>query len=115
MTTDTGTPAITGAPLPQAPESLAHKAADRAKIVARRFKALLFSLIALFIGLYDVVTAGGIDLNNFLTPLLGKYVDVGRLLATLSLAVIIARFAMQNKIFESANKNGLDNPDDHGA
>lgn len=110
------TPVPAAPALAPVPESVASKAARMAARMAanaaRRAKILLGASVGLAIGLYDVVTAGGIDLNNVLTPILGQYMDVGRALATVSLMILIARFAMQNHLFTTANKNGLDNPDD---
>src|SRR5258707_1189627 len=47
-----------------------------------RIKLVVAGGITAAIGLYDVITAGGIDLDHILRPIIGDHVYVGRLLAT---------------------------------
>lgn len=77
-----------------------------------RVKVLIGGVVALAIGLYDVITAGGIDLGGILKPILGASYDVGRLLSIVSLVVVVLRFAMQSGLFKSDNLNGLDAPEE---
>ena len=76
-----------------------------------RIKVLLLGTAGSAIALYDVITQGGIDLNGILRPLLGDRIDVGRALATVALIITLLRFVMQSKLFETANRNGIDNPE----
>ena len=81
-------------------------------VTLNRVKIIAAGAVGSAIALYDVVTAGGIDLNGVLRPVLGDKIDVGRLLATTALIVTILRFAMQSKLFASTNHNGIDDPDE---
>lgn len=85
---------------------------NAAKSVAGRVKVIIAAAVAAVIGLYDILTGGGIDLNAVLGPLAPKDWDIGRILATVSFLVLIVRFATQTRIFQSSKKTGLDDPDE---
>lgn len=89
--------------------------ADTGRLIAAglgRVKVLLAAIVTSIVALYDVVTAGGIDLNAVLRPIVGDRIDVGRTLATTALVVVLLRFTMQSGMFKATNKNGIDNPDE---